>query len=292
MTSDLNKLYLELTTSMGVEDLHIPITAVKFFEQVEDIPDPVIENHPIDITLTCCQALKQALLGDPVCLTLENIGCVAAAISLGLVAETQTTPINDSTVYTDVMRDQSNLNHDFVPPSPKDFTDGTVYACKAMNRFEFCLFGQEDSGRYKDQETAKRAIKDMTAIQPATMRAVFLYPPEFEEVELIPDIVVLSVRPVELTRIIQAYQYNTGKRVIGSMGAVRVVCSDLMARPYLNEEMNVSSFCLGARLIARFEANRIGIGMPFNIFGQVVKGMKESKTGYPFHLYPGVTDGL
>ena len=51
---------------------------------------------------------------------------------------------------------------------------------------------------------------------------------------------------------------------------------------------HVAPYCLGARLIAEFEADRMGIGMPFSIFEELVKGMEDSKTGFPFQLYPGV----
>jgi uncharacterized protein (DUF169 family) len=106
-------------------------------------------------------------------------------------------------------------------------------------------------------------MDDMIAIQPATTRAVFLFALDFDEEDVEPDVVVLSVRPVELTRIIQAYQFH------------------------LTQEMNVSTFCLGARLIAEFEADRMGVGMPFRIFKDIVQGMEDSKGGFPFPLYPG-----
>ena len=45
-----------------------------------------------------------------------------------------------------------------------------------------------------------------------------------------------------------------------AMGAVRAVNSDLIARPYLTGEINVSPYCLGSRLVAGFEANYMGPG--------------------------------
>ncbi len=288
MTTNLKRLYSSMMASMEVEGLKIPITAVKFFAQKEKAPDVVLENHITDITLTVCQAAKQASLGDAVCLSGNNIGCIAAGISLGLIDEREEKHLEGPRVYTDIMKEQSESKDGFTPPSPKDFTEGIVYACKDSGRSDFCLFGKNDSGRFKDIKTAKHALSDMTAIQPATTTSVFLYSDDFEEMDLIPDVVVLSVRPVELTRIIQAYQYRTGKRFTGSMGAVRAVCSDLIARPYLTQEVNISTYCLGARLIARNEADRLGIGIPFEAFKEIVKGMEDSKTGYPFPLYPGV----
>ena len=279
-----------MITAMGVEGLEIPVAAVKFLRKEDEIPEPIGAHELADITLTGCQAVRQASLGDAVCLTRDNIGCVAAAITLGLVDETEDKPLEGPRVYTDIMRDQSGLDDGFVPPTPKEFTEGIVYACRDSGHPEFCLFGKADCGRYRDVETARTAISEMTAIQPAVMKAVFFYAPYFEAPDLSPDVVVLSVRPVELARIVQAYQYNTGKRVTGTSGAVRVVCSDLITRPYLTKEINVSTFCLGARLIAQYEANRLGIGMSFNIFEGIVSGMADSRTGYPFHLYPGASN--
>jgi uncharacterized protein (DUF169 family) len=51
--------------------------------------------------------------------------------------------------------------------------------------------------------------------------------------------------------------------------------------------MNVSTYCLGARLIAEFEADRMGIGMPFGVFSEIVQGMEDSAGGFPFPMYPG-----
>lgn len=288
--STIKQMYDRMIAAMGVENLEIPTTAVKFYRTEEDIPEEVMNNCPARISLTSCQANRQASLGDAVLLTFDNIGCVAAAISLGLVDSHQDTALHGSRVYTDLMHQQSGRVNDFTPPTPKDFSEGIVYACQDAGRPDFGLFGKEDSGRYKSVAIAKQAIADMLAIQPAIMQGVFFYSPDFDEIDLIPDVLVFNVRPIELTRIIQAYQYNTGKRVTASMGGLRVVNSDLIVRPYLTQDINISTYCLGARLIAQYEANRLGIGMPFKIFEIIVQGMEDSKTGFPFYLYPGAVE--
>jgi uncharacterized protein (DUF169 family) len=76
------------------------------------------------------------------------------------------------------------------------------------------------------------------------------------------------------------------------MGGLRVVNSDLIVRPYLTQEMNVSTYCLGARLIGGFEAERMGVGMPYGIFKDIVQGMEDSKGGFPFAAYPGAADAV
>jgi uncharacterized protein (DUF169 family) len=287
MPSALKELVDGMITSLGVEGLEIPLTAVKFFKDGEAIPESVSAYQLTDLTLTACQACRQAALGDPVCLTRGNIGCVAAAISLGLVSAHEPNPLGGARVYTEIMRRQSGPDQSFVPPSPKDFTEGIVYACREAGRSDFSLFGPEDSGRYQDVNTARKAVQAMVALTPATTEAVFLYPVDFEDESLIPDVLVLSVRPVELTRIIQAHQYLTGQPTDATMGALRVVCSDLIARPFVSQQINIATYCLGARLIAKYEADRLGLGIPFEVFKDIVVGMKRSRTGYPFHLYPG-----
>ncbi|MCP4723666.1 MAG: DUF169 domain-containing protein [bacterium] len=289
--SAINQLYKRMIAAMGIEGLDIPMTAVKFFRNEDEIPDQVLEYEPESVSVTSCQANKQAYLGDAVLLTRNNIGCIAAAISFGLVDENEDRPLEGSRVYTDIMKGQADLDENFRAPTPKDFTDGIVYACSESGRTDFCLFGKNDAGRFKSREIAKMAIKDMMAIQPPVMKGVFFYSREFKDINLLPDVIVFSVRPVELIRLVQAYQYNTGKRVTGSMGSVRVVNSDLIVRPYLTQEINFSSYCIGARLIAEYEPDRLGIGMPFSIFKDMVQGMEDSSTGYPFHLYPGAAQG-
>ena len=71
------------------------------------------------------------------------------------------------------MKDQSGLKDNFNPPTPKDFTDGIVYACKEAGWLDFCLFGNNDAGRFKNREIAQKAIKEMTAIQPPVMKGLF-----------------------------------------------------------------------------------------------------------------------
>jgi uncharacterized protein (DUF169 family) len=283
----VRKVYDRMIDAMNVSDLGIPTAAVKFYKRGDVIPRAVLDCEPQGLTLTSCQSARQAGFGDSILLTSETIGCVAAAITFGLVDPNQDHPLGDSLVYTDIMKNQSDLGDDFAPPSPKDFTEGTVYACAAAKRPDFALFGKEDSGRYESVEAAHNAIGDMMAIQPADTQAVFIYSLDFDDVDVTPDVVVLAARPVELTRIIQAYQFKTGKRVHASMGGLRVVNSDLMVRPFLTGEMNVSSACLGARLIANWDADRMGMGIPWKQFGEIADGMVVSQTGFPFQAYPG-----
>jgi len=277
----------KLQAALEIADLKIPIAGVKFYKKNEPVPDPVAAYHTGALSVTACQALRQAFLGDAVYLTLDNIGCIAAAITFGLVDQYYEAPLEGPRIYTSIMEEQTDNRNGFIPPSPADFTAGTVYACQEADRQEFGLFGKEDSGRFMNAEIARKAIKGMTAIQPPEMMGVYFMPLESEITDLIPDVVVMNVRPVELARLVQGYQFITGERVTGSMGAVRAVNSDLIVRPYLEQKINVSTYCVGARLIGQFGPEKMGMGMPFEVFKILVTGVQKSRTGYPFKSYPG-----
>ena len=78
------------------------------------------------------------------------------------VVEAMTAVLFEPMLRADIMRQQSGQGDDFHPPSPKDFTEGTVYACTEAGRPEFALFGDQDTGRFKDVATSKAAVAEMT----------------------------------------------------------------------------------------------------------------------------------
>lgn len=285
--SELSELYEAMIENMEIPDLIIPLTAVTIYRGDKAVPQEIRAYEPGGITLTSCQALKQASLGDPVLLTVDAIGCVAAAITFGLVDQYQDRPMDGSRVYTDLMKEQAGDKKTFHAPSPNDFTQGRVYACKDAGCDSFALFGPEDSGRYHNVDIAQKAIADMLALQPPETHGVFFFTALGAPEGVVPDVVVLNVRPVELCRLIQAYQFHTGKRVTASMGGLRAVNSDLIVRPYLTQSINISPYCLGSRLIAEYEGDRLGMGMPYADFKEIVRGLADSKTGFPFAMYPG-----
>jgi uncharacterized protein (DUF169 family) len=290
MMSPFKKLTRRLEKALEVSGLEIPVAGVTFIKKTDTVSDEILQFQPHKYSTTSCHALKAAMLDDAAYLKKENIGCVAAAISLGMVEKKAPRPLRGRRVYTELMRESSGQGKDFTPPAPLEFSDGSVYACRDSGHQEFGLFGNEDSGRFKTRDIAMEAIARMPAIQPPVMQGVFYFSPGFDEAPVIPDVVVLSLRPVELCRIIQGYQYLTGERVRADIGGLRAGCSDLIVRPYLYNELNISPYCLGARLIARFEGDRMGIGMPYSLYELTVKGVEASKTGFPFPKYPGAKD--
>lgn len=287
MATSFDQLMRRLNAALQIPGLEIPACGVKLFRHEETVPETVKQFQPDRMTITSCHAIRAAMLDDPVYLTESNIGCIAGAISLGMVEKHRETPLEGNRVYTEIMRQSSGMGEAFVPPAPSEFTDGSVYACRDAGHDEYSLFGKEDSGRYRKTDIATAAVSEMPAIQPPTTQGVFYFSPSFTEVPIEPDVVILSLRPVELCRVIQGFQYETGKRVTADIGGLRAGCSDLIVHPYLTHSLNFSPYCLGARLIARFEGDRMGLGMPYDLFELLVSGVENSVTGFPFPKYPG-----
>lgn len=127
----------------------------------------------------------------------------------------------------------------------------------------------------------------MDRITPADTRGVFFYANRFQSLDILPDVILLDVRPVELTRLLQGYQYLTGKVVRAWMNPLRAVDADLIARPMITGDINIFSYCLGARTLARFSGDRLGMGIPYAAFEHLIAGLEASATGYPFHRYAG-----
>ena len=223
-----------------------------------------------------CEAVRiAATKGEVVVINKENVGCPAAAIALGLVDQYQKEPLRGKRKYTDLMEE---------PAAPADFTNGLVYACKDSGNMQFTLFGNDDTGRYETLGAALKAVSGMKAIQPAIMDAAVAY--QAGKLDITPDVVILAVKPKQVLLAIQGYNFLSGNRFEMSTIGIRGICADLTALPLLEQKLNGSFFCLGARALGGWGGNLLGLGMPFSIFQQMVIGMEKSANGFPYKAYP------
>ncbi|MEA1965694.1 MAG: DUF169 domain-containing protein [Euryarchaeota archaeon] len=223
-----------------------------------------------------CEAVRIAAMdGEVVVINKENVGCPASAIALGLVDQDQEEPLSGTRKYTDMMETTA---------SPADFTNGLVYGCKASDNMQFALFGEGDTGRYETLGAALNAVSGMTSIQPDIMDAAVAYPAG--KLDIAPDVVILGLLPKQALRAIQGHNFLTGNRFLMSTIGIRAVCADLTALPYLEQSLNGSLFCLGARAVGGWEGDLLGLGMPLSVFEQMVTGMERSAGGFPYNAYP------
>lgn len=267
--------YRRYMRGFGVPDLpDIAAVGVKFVPQGEA---PPAAASPMEMAYTWCYAVKQASKGEVPLVTRENVGCVMGGIALGLVDENDPEPLPGFRQYSQAMATQ---------PSPLDFKEGRVYGCAAAGRMDLSAFGPDDPGRFGTQEAARKAFAEMPKIQPARMAAVVPFPPDEELSEIVPDVVILALTPRETARTIQAHAFATGDRFLMSTLGVGGFSVDLTATPYVTGKPNGSFFCVGARIIARWEGGLNGLGFPYADFLKMVEGMEASAKGFPFARYP------
>jgi uncharacterized protein (DUF169 family) len=267
--------YRRYMAAFGVPELpDVTAVGVKLVRRGE-APPP--EASPLEMAYTWCYAVKQAAKGEVPLVTRETCGCVMAAIALGLVDEDEPEPLPGFRQYS---------RHMETAPAPIDYKEGRVFGCAAAGRMDLALYGADDPGRFGSVEAARRAYAGMPKIQPACMDAAVAFPPEEDLAGLVPDVVILALTPRETVRTVQALTYATGERFEISTLGVGGFSVDLTAAPYVTGRPNGSFMCVGARVIARWDGNLNGLGLPWPHFLAMVEGMEASAKGYPFARYP------
>jgi uncharacterized protein (DUF169 family) len=244
-------------------------------EEFSRSPKWIEPNHFQRTLASCGYSYKAARGGWTLKVTAENIGCPAGAMSLGLVSSDSTRSFEGGCYVASMAR----------PATPQDFTAGYVYAPHQSGHSEFALFGDQDCGRYETHEAALKAVQSMPVIPPV-MDAVYYYHPLLSEVEVEPDIIHVYCTPLQAMRLIQGYCFPTGERFTMSCLGIRGVSCDMTAWPYVNQDINGTFLCLGARGISNWEEEYVGFGMPMFKFEEVVVGMEKSKKGFPYKIFP------
>lgn len=96
------------------------------------------------------------------------------------------------------------------------------------------------------------------------------------------DLVILVANAFQMMRIIQGYVHFFGTPKHLGMAGNQGVCSDLAARPYVNNDLNLSVLCAGTRRACRWGEGELGIGMPINQFAPVANGVIQTLNGIEY----------
>ena len=126
---------------------------------------------------------------------------------------------------------------------------------------------------YKDVETSKSISDEMLFLkeEPAGLAVMPL-----ENYEDAPDVVVVVGSSYNIMRMIQGHGYFNGYTENLRTVGLQAVCQDLRTYPYPTQDINISLLCPGTRLVADWEADEIGIGIPFAKWYEVVQGVIET----------------
>lgn len=98
--------------------------------------------------------------------------------------------------------------------------------------------------------------------------------------ERTPDIVIFMTNALQSMRMVQGYEYFTGKKPVVDMGAMQGMCSELTVSPYLTGEMNVSVLCPSTRMLCKWNENDMAVGLPFELLEQITEGVEATQPAY------------
>lgn len=133
--------------------------------------------------------------------------------------------------------------------------------------------GRFSKNIYASAEISKEINEDMEFMKE---RPYGLAVMPLEKYKENPDVVIVISKSYNIMRILQGHGYFNGYtnnlRTVG----LQAVCQDLTTYPYNTEDINISLLCPGTRLVADWEMDEIGIGIPFKKWNKIVQGVIET----------------
>ncbi len=126
---------------------------------------------------------------------------------------------------------------------------------------------------YHDVETSKSISDEMMFLKEEPVGIAVMPLENYKEN---PDVVVVVSSTYNIMRMIQGHGYFNGYTSNLRTVGLQAVCQDLTTYPYNTKDINITFLCPGTRLVANWQANEIGIGIPYEKWYEVVEGVKET----------------
>lgn len=133
--------------------------------------------------------------------------------------------------------------------------------------------GRFSKNIYKDLETSKSVSDDMSFLEQEPAGIVVMPLENYKEN---PDVVVVVSKSYNIMRMIQGNSYFNGYTNNIKTVGLQAVCHDLTTYTYNTQDINISLLCPGTRLVADWQVDEIGIGIPFGKWNELVEGVKET----------------
>lgn len=125
---------------------------------------------------------------------------------------------------------------------------------------------------YEDMAISRQVQNDLCFVDQKIYGVVVAPLEELEDA----DVVMFLCDAWQMMRVIQGYTYRHGMAknigMIGNQG----ICSDLVARPYVMNDLNVSVLCAGARMNTHAGDEELGAGMPVHLFWDIIDGVLKT----------------
>lgn len=133
--------------------------------------------------------------------------------------------------------------------------------------------GRFSKNIYKDVETSKSINDEMLFLEKEPVGIAVMPLENYKEN---PDVVVVVSKPYNVMRLIQGHGYFNGYTNNLKTVGLQAVCHDLTTYPYNTKDINITLLCPGTRLVADWQVDEIGMGIPFEKWYEIVEGVKET----------------
>lgn len=145
------------------------------------------------------------------------------------------------------------------------FTEPSRDVKTGRQQYERNMYGTEE------------AASDIANCTPYLQHAVYgmcIQPLEYFEQE--PDMVLVFCKPYTAMRIMQGYSYYYGMAKQIRFAGMGGICTELMARSYENQDINISFLCSGTRFAAEWKDDEVGVAFPYKMFLHILEGVRDT----------------
>lgn len=234
------------------------------------------EQYPREDVLACMETLKEVigLEREPVGITL-----------LFTEEDYNAYPVEETTAampYCVMVKQAATRGKGIKSRLEHHKCDGATTALALEPSTERIESGQEyfSYKLYSSNATARRMRESIKSLHrmPVTTYGVAVVP--LSQCLQTPDVIILITNPLQSMRLVQGYEYHTGRKPVIDMGAMQGMCSELTVSPYLTGEMNVSVLCPSTRMLCKWSENDMAVGIPYELFERVTLGVEATQPNY------------
>lgn len=133
---------------------------------------------------------------------------------------------------------------------------------------------------YSSNAVARRMRAGIKSLHRKSVSTYGIVVLPFLECEMTPDVVILILNANQAMRIVQGYEYFTGKKPAIDLGAMQGICSEVTASPYITGELNVSVLCPSTRMLCKWSDEDMAVGIPYELFEMITEGIEATVPNY------------
>ncbi len=262
---------LQITRVSKALGLENKILGLRFLVLEKEYNDSLAEEHE---GLSLCSLVKLACRGKSVKCNASTIGCDDAAYAMGL-KEVPEYVYSGRKEYEDRKYLSKSIAFQVVKCNASTIgCDDAAYAMGLKEVPEYVYSGRKE---YEDRKYLSKSIAFQVQNEkkyiPQKIYGAIISP--LEEIEN-PDLVIVIATAKDMMRLTQGYSryYGVNKNLL-SIG-VQGICSELVSKPFMNNDLNVSLLSNCCRKLNDFSAGCMGASFPIHLAENIFKGILET----------------